>query len=711
MSTLRSARVRSTRARTTASAVAFLALVLFVLVAPVAPSAGQSGPDSDGVNRSAGGSAGFLPIAEFERTRFPIRSRIASRLGVSSEVVDRLMQDPSFYAKDDGSGVFVEGPIDRAASLSPEVQQTGVAGRDPATLGAGPVPPDSFSLHSRPGSDKTLYLQFRDITSGPYWNNNATLSRSNFNFEDPPSSFSDAELSFIADTWSAVAEDFAPFDLDVTTEAPPPDRLIRSSPSDPIFGQAIAISTENFICPETCSGIAGLGEFGEYGAVTPGGWVFFEPFFRPAITALVISHEAGHLFGLSHDGTSSSEYYGGHGSWSPLMGSPAWYRTSQWSKGEYSGANNFEDDIGKIATTTGFIGDTVGDVVGTASVLGDGNVVVDGLVNSDADVDVYRIVHPGGRLRVDVTLNSISANLDPRLAVLSSAGATIATSDPPGAVSAVFDAALGAGTYYLAVSGEAYLTPSTGWSGYGSIGRYRLAVSRLFTPDVATSLTLMQANNDGLELSWVAPSDTGGGTTSYEAKVCRGADQLQCSAPVTAASLSATFPGLVRGQSYRGWVNVRNEALSSGFVSSDALIVGDVPGVPAASASLDAATEPALLTVSWCCVDTKGHSITGYEVERMDLATGWANRSTLNASPYSASDFVAGRVYAFRVRALAGSVAGNWSTWSFMSAPGRSDASAGQAGAIAFAFPRPIAGTASPLDSPTTVQRTSAPQA
>lgn len=152
-------------------------------------------------------------------------------------------------------------------------------------------------------------------------------------------------------------------------------------------------------------------------------------------------------------------------------------------------------------------------------------------MNSDADVNVYRIVHPGGRLRVDVTPNAISANLDPRLALLSSAGATIATSDPPGAVSASFDAALGAGTYYLAVSGEANLRPSGGWSGYGSIGEYRLGVSRLFTPEVATSLTLMEADNDGLALSWLAPSDGGGGTTSYEAKVCLGADKSQCSAP------------------------------------------------------------------------------------------------------------------------------------------------------------------------------------
>ena len=348
-----------------------------------------------------------------------------------------------------------------------------------------------------------------------------------------------------------MAEDFAPFDLDVTTEAPSADRLVRSSESDSVFGQAIAVATENFCCPGTCAGIAGVGVFEDSGTVTPGGWTFFQPYFSPAITAVIISHEAGHVLGLSHDGTASLPYYAGHGSWSPLMGSAQWFWTSQWSKGEYSGANNFEDDVGVIGVSTGFVGDTVGNTIGTAVNVDDGIAVVDGLVNNEADVDVFRIAHPGGRLQLDVKLNSVSATLDPRLALYSAEGATIATNDPPGAVSASFDASLAVGTYFAAVSGEAYLTPSTGWSGYGSIGQYRLRVSRQFTSGVAITLTLAQVPDDGLKLSWAAPSTSGGGTTSYEAKVCLGADQLQCTAPVTTGSLSATIPSLVPGQSYR----------------------------------------------------------------------------------------------------------------------------------------------------------------
>lgn len=108
---------------------------------------------------------------------------------------------------------------------------------------------------------------------------------------------------------------------------------------------------------------------------------------------------------------------------------------------------------------------------------------------------------------------------------------------------------------------ESPASPSTGWSGYGSIGQYQLRVSRLLTPGVATTLALAQDPDNGLKLSWAAPSTSGGGTTSYEAKVCLGAGQLQCTAPVTTGSMSATFPSLVPGQSNRGCERPRRTAV------------------------------------------------------------------------------------------------------------------------------------------------------
>ena len=64
------------------------------------------------------------------------------------------------------------------------------------------------------------------------------------------------------------------------------------------------------------------------------------------------SHEMGHNMGLSHDGTSSLTYYGGHGatasspSWGPIMGTGYGRNVSQWSKStEYYDGNQAQDDF------------------------------------------------------------------------------------------------------------------------------------------------------------------------------------------------------------------------------------------------------------------------------------------------------------------------------------------------------------------------------
>ena len=69
-------------------------------------------------------------------------------------------------------------------------------------------------------------------------------------------------------------------------------------------------------------------------------------------SAEAASHELGHNLYLAHDGTSSTGYYTGHGSapvkWAPIMGVGYYSDVTEWSKGEYAGANNQEDDLQKI---------------------------------------------------------------------------------------------------------------------------------------------------------------------------------------------------------------------------------------------------------------------------------------------------------------------------------------------------------------------------
>jgi hypothetical protein len=65
-----------------------------------------------------------------------------------------------------------------------------------------------------------------------------------------PADFS-AERYYIYSTWQGVAEDFAPFDVNVTTREPSSDALLKSSPSDPTYGLTAVITPDNVICPGT----------------------------------------------------------------------------------------------------------------------------------------------------------------------------------------------------------------------------------------------------------------------------------------------------------------------------------------------------------------------------------------------------------------------------------------------------------------------------
>ncbi len=68
-----------------------------------------------------------------------------------------------------------------------------------------------------------------------------TINALGFDLLDGVAGWSTTELLRVQGVWQQVAEDFAPFDLDVTTEAPAASALIRSnsSGSDMVFGTTV----------------------------------------------------------------------------------------------------------------------------------------------------------------------------------------------------------------------------------------------------------------------------------------------------------------------------------------------------------------------------------------------------------------------------------------------------------------------------------------
>jgi hypothetical protein len=286
---------------------------------------------------------------------------------------------------------------------------------------AGTAPGDSafpldqtFQLHSDPGASKVIYLDFDGhTTTGTSWNNytgGAAIVTPAFS-TDGDSSFSDIELERIQYIWQRVAEDYNPFNVDVTTQNPGSSGIIKSSTGDSHYGIRVCIGGDSSWYPGAAiGGVAMMYGFGPH-SDTPC-FVFSDNLGmsdhgNEKYVAEAISHEAGHTLGLTHDGVSGGvEYYEGQGGWAPIMGVGYKKELTQWSKGEYAGANNHQDDLATITGSTGNFGYRVDDHGGTIAsatglaVAADMNVSGSGIIERTTDVDFFSFTTGPGLVRL-----------------------------------------------------------------------------------------------------------------------------------------------------------------------------------------------------------------------------------------------------------------------------------------------------------------------
>lgn len=347
----------------------------------------------------------------------------------------------------------------------------------------------TFLLHSRPGAKRTIYLNFKGATlNGTAWNGSATtVTALPFDLDGLPYSYNTTELQRIQYIWQRVAEDYAPFDVDVTTEAPPADRLTRSSTSDDVYGTTALITSRSGVYSCSCGGVAYIGVFDSVGDYYKPALVFYDALGpgNEKYIAEAISHEVGHNGGLYHDGTASVGYYAGHGSgatgWAPIMGVGYYQPLVQWSKGEYAGANNVQDDfIDMQANGLPLRADDHGNTPGTATRLtgttsgGLTSYTVEGVIGRAGDVDVFAFASGAGSVSFTVSPAARSANLDAVLELYNGAGTLLASANPVDALNGNLTVVLpSAGTYYVAVRGTGKGDPATnGYTTYGSVGLY-----------------------------------------------------------------------------------------------------------------------------------------------------------------------------------------------------------------------------------------------
>ncbi|KAF6250327.1 hypothetical protein COO60DRAFT_1706134 [Scenedesmus sp. NREL 46B-D3] len=342
-----------------------------------------------------------------------------------------------------------------------------------------------WALSSRPEAVKKIWLDFRGGTiSGSVWND---ASRPNvvvppYSTDADTASFTITELSNI---------DYSMFNVDVTTI-----NQIAAGTANQNY-MRVSIGGSSSMLGMSAGGVAYVGVFGRSDKYYHPAFVFANELGRgfPKHVWEAVSHEVGHTMGLSHDGRKKADgtveaYYGGANGWAPIMGVGYSQPLSQWSKGEYQGSNQQQDDLAVIAGKLSYAPARNGNSLATAAALvptisaGTATATVTGIVAQTAATDMFKLQANAGTMSFSVSVLTAwgsygRSNLDAAVKVLDASGRQVASVQNTNGLAVTGTAALpSAGTYYVAVSGSGSGDPlTTGYSAYASLGQFSLLAS------------------------------------------------------------------------------------------------------------------------------------------------------------------------------------------------------------------------------------------
>ncbi|MCX8080442.1 MAG: hypothetical protein N3F09_04300 [Bacteroidia bacterium] len=356
-------------------------------------------------------------------------------------------------------------------------------------------------LNSNPSvTNRVLYLDFDgQVVTGTMWNtsyNTPTINAA-------PSTLSPANMILV---WKRVAEDYRPFDVNVTTDvakfnAAPANRRMR-----------IIITPTSSWYPNSAGGVAYLNSFSWGGNPDTPCWVFENALgYSTKNIAEAASHEAGHTLSLRHQSVwntscvKTAEYNPGVGSgvtsWAPIMGVGYSKNVTIWHNGPNSlSCTTLQYDHGSAGITganfLSYRADDVGNTYATSKLLLLNTSLVQdsGIISTETDVDVFRFDLCNNRyVTIDVkpwaldTTNYSGANLDVRLTLVNAiTSATLGVDTPQTKLNARIGMNLGPGSYYFVIDGGG----SPNYSDYGSLGMYYIKITSNNIPSIISNFTV-----------------------------------------------------------------------------------------------------------------------------------------------------------------------------------------------------------------------------
>ncbi len=364
-------------------------------------------------------------------------------------------------------------------------------------------------LSSRPTASSVIFLDFDGQTlNGTAWNYAGPLYLG----------ASGLNTTQITDVFNRVAEDYRPFNVNVTTDS---TRFFAA----PMASRMRVIVTVSWEWYGSAGGVAFVGSF-TWGDDTP--CFVFSSLLNYNVKNIseATSHEAGHTLGLYHQSrydascNKISDYHSGTGTgeigWAPIMGVGYYQNMTLWNNGPNSyGCTNYQTDLSVITTGNGFsfrTDDHAGNFASATNATFSGNIFnVNGVVEQNTDMDHFRFVQPAtGRFQLNavpynVGTGNAGSNLDLQVSLYNGSQALLNTYNPGTLLSSVVDTILAPGTYFLRIEGRGNIYAPN----YASLGSY--ALTGTFTAGGALPLRRLELTgelvSDKHKLNWLIDAD------------------------------------------------------------------------------------------------------------------------------------------------------------------------------------------------------------